>query len=81
MTPTEYLHILTPPADGSQALTLPPPADGKKFEKAVLLAGKKPVALKQDESGVHSNSPRRVLGSSSTRCIALKVAADSPPKT
>ena len=53
----EYLHVLKAPADGSKILKLPPPADGKKFSKAVLLAEKKPVALKQDESGLSLSLP------------------------
>jgi hypothetical protein len=75
---TEYLHILTPPADGSKTLTLPPPADGRKFEKAVLLAKKKPVALKQDESGLHLQLPEGEAWDKLDTVIALKVAADSP---
>jgi hypothetical protein len=75
---TEYLHILTPPTDGSKTLTLPPPADGKKFEKAVLLASKKPVALKQNESGLHLKLPDGDSWDKLDTVIALKVAADSP---
>ncbi len=74
----EYLHILKPPANGSATLKLPPPADGKKFSKAVLLADKKPVALKQDASGLSLALP---TGSSWDRLdtvIALAVADDSP---
>lgn len=77
---TEYLHVLTPPADGSKTLTLPPAADGKKFEKAVLLASKKPVALKQDESGLHLKLPDGESWDKLDTVIALKVAADSPPQ-
>ena len=74
----EYLHVLKAPADGSKILKLPPPADGKKFSKAVLLAEKKPVAIKQDESGLSLALP---VGSSWNRLntvIALSVADDSP---
>ncbi len=77
---TEYLHVLTPPADGSTSLTIPPPADGKKFEKAVLLASKKPVALKQDESGVQLKLPAGESWDKLNTVIALKVADDSPPQ-
>ncbi len=74
----EYLHVLKAPAGGSKTLKLPPPADGKKFSKAVLLAEKNPVALKQDESGLTLSLP---VGSSWDRndtVIALQVAPDSP---
>ena len=74
----EYLHVLKAPAGGSKILKLPPPADGKKFSKAVLLADMKSVALKQDESGVSLALP---TGSSWDRLdtvIALQVAPDSP---
>lgn len=58
----EYLHILTPPAGGAESPTLPPPADGKRFDNAVLLAGKKAVTIKLDEAGVSASgapSPAR----------------------
>jgi hypothetical protein len=74
----EYLHILKAPADGSSSLTLPPPADGKKFRKAVLLANKIPVALKQDDSGLHLKLPAGESWDKLDTVIALKVAADSP---
>jgi hypothetical protein len=74
----EYLHVLKAPADGSKILKLPPPADGKKFSKAVLLAEKKPVALKQDESGVSLSLPTGSSWDRLNTVIALQVAPDSP---
>jgi len=74
----EYLHILNPPANGARFLTLPLPADGKRFSKAVLLAGGKPVALKQDETGVHVKLPDGVNWDKLVTVIALEVADDSP---
>jgi hypothetical protein len=74
----EYLHILKAPADGSKILKLPPPADGKKFSKAVLLADKKPVALKQDESGLSLALPTGSSWDPLNTVIALAVADDSP---
>lgn len=76
----EYLHVLNPPADGSLALTLPPPADGAKFERAFLLADAKPVAMKQDESGLHLKLPDGGTWDKLDTVIALKVANDSPPR-
>jgi len=76
----EYLHVLNPPADSTGSLTLPPPADGKKFEKAVLLASRKPVAIKQDESGLHLKLPDGGSWDKLDTVIALKIAADSPPQ-
>jgi hypothetical protein len=74
----EYLHVLKAPADGSRLLKLPPPADGKKFSKAVLLADRKPVALKQDESGLSLALPTGTSWNRTNTVIALEVADDSP---
>lgn len=74
----EYLHILNPPVDGSTALTLPPPADGKKFEKAVLLVGSQPCALRQDADGINLQLPEGRSWDKFDTVIALKVAANSP---
>jgi len=41
----EYIHVLNPP-DG-KVLTLPPPADGKRFSSARVLASGSPVELRQ----------------------------------
>ena len=74
----EYLHVLKAPTDGSKILKIPPPADGKKFSKAVLLADKKPVALKQDESGLSLALPTGSSWNPLDTVIALAVADDSP---
>ncbi len=41
----EYIHVLNPP-DG-KVLTLPPPADGKRFTSARVLASGSPIELRQ----------------------------------
>jgi len=74
----EYLHILKPPADGARTLTLPPPADGRKFSKAVLLENSKPVSLKQDESGLTLTLPSGSSWDRLNTVIALQVSPDSP---
>ena len=74
----EYLHVLKAPADGSKILKLPPPADGKKFSRAVLLESKKAVALKQDASGLSLALPPGVSWHPLDTVIALAVADDSP---
>jgi hypothetical protein len=74
----EYLHILKAPADGSRILRLPPPADAKKFSKAVLLADGKPVALKQDAGGLSLALPPGVSWDRLDTVIGLAVAGDSP---
>jgi hypothetical protein len=76
----EYLHVLKAPAGGANTLKLPPPADGKKFSKAVLLAEKKPIALKQDESGLSLSLPTGSSWDRINTVIALQVSADSPPQ-
>lgn len=76
----EYLHVLNPPADGSTSLTLPPPADGAKFEKAVLLVTRKPVAMKQDASGLRLQLPSGESWDKLDTVIALKRSNDSPPQ-
>lgn len=74
----EYLHVLKAPADGTKILKLPPPADGKKFSKAVLLTEKKSIALKQDESGLSIALPTGSSWDRLNTVIALAVADDSP---
>jgi hypothetical protein len=74
----EYLHILKPPANGSTTLKLPPPADGKKFTKAVLLANGKIVSLKQAQDGLTLSLPVGTSWNRLDTVIALQVAADSP---
>lgn len=74
----EYLHVLKAPAGGSKTLKLPPPADGRRFSKAVLLADKKSVAFKQDESGLSLSLPTGSSWDRVNTVIALQVAPDSP---
>ena len=76
----EYLHILTPPADGSKSLTLPAPADGKRFSKAVLLKSRQAVNLKQDAQGLRLELAASQAWDPLDTVIALQVAADSPPQ-
>lgn len=76
----EYLHILKAPADGSTTLKLPPPADGKKFAKAVMLEKAKPVTLKQDAEGLTLTLPSGASWDRVNTVIALQVAPDSPPQ-
>lgn len=47
---TTYVHVLRPPV--RRELVLPPPADGRAFRHASLLANRHPVALVQDGGGV-----------------------------
>ncbi len=74
---TEYLHVLCPPA--SSTLTLPVPADGKKFSAATLLPGGQKVALSQDAAGVKLTLPVGVAWEKLDTVIKLAVAKDSPP--
>lgn len=74
----EYLHVLKAPAGASKILKLPPPADGKKFSKAVLLADRKTVSLKQDASGLSLALPTGSSWDRLNTVIALQVAPDSP---
>lgn len=74
----EYLHVLKPPV-GSRSLNLPPPADGKKFSKAVLIKSRKPVALRQGAEGVQVTLPDGERWDALDTVIALQVSPDSPP--
>lgn len=74
----EYLHVLKPPANGSPTLKLPPPADGRKFAKAVLLENSKPVSLKQDAAGLSLTLPPGTSWNRINTVIALQVSPDSP---
>jgi hypothetical protein len=74
----EYLHILKPPANGTSTLKLPPPADGRKFAKAVLLESAKPVSLKQQADGLVLTLPSGTAWNRLDTVIALQVAPDSP---
>jgi len=76
---TEYLHILKPPAGGVNNLTLPPPADGKRFAKAIRLPGRMKVGLTQNAAGVTLVLPAGERWDGLDTVIALQVAADSPP--
>ena len=73
----EYLHVLKPPAKGG-ALTLPAPADGKRFSKAWLLANGHAVTLQQDASGVRITLGAGDAWEQTDTVIALAVAEDSP---
>lgn len=61
----EYIHVLRAPTGQDEksresyqwGLALPPPADFKKFTKAVNLRTGKEYALKQSGKGVHINVP------------------------
>ncbi len=61
----EYIHVLRPPTGTEERnrqsyvtrLQLPPPADFKKFTKAVLLRSGHEASLKQDEKGVCIDVP------------------------
>ena len=46
----EYVHVMNPPA--GKVLALPPPADGKTFLTATLLANGHTVQLQQDAAGL-----------------------------
>jgi hypothetical protein len=74
----EYLHVLKPPT-GSKSLKLPPPADGKKFSKAVLLKSRKPVALQQSAEGVEVTLPVGEDWDPLDTVIALQVTPDATP--
>jgi len=52
----EYIHVMNPPA--GKVLALPPPADGKTFLTAILLANGHTVQCQQDAAGL-----RLTLGS------------------
>ena len=75
----EYLHILKPPSNGSPVLTIPAPADGKRFAKAILLSNKMAVALKQTAAGLSLSLPTGQSWDKLDTVIAMQVAADSPP--
>ncbi len=75
----EYLHILKPPTDGGCRLTVPPPANGKRFAKAVLLSNRKPVSLVQGADGLTITLPPGEGWDKLDTVIALQVAGDSPP--
>jgi hypothetical protein len=56
----EYVHVLRPPTKDATwiwNLELPPPADFKKFTRAVLLRSGHGAKLTQDDNGVHIGVP------------------------
>jgi hypothetical protein len=74
----EYIHVLNPPS--GKILTLPPPADGKIFTAAKLLATGAPVGLSVGDGGdlaldIGTNEWHKL-----NTVIALKVAPASVPK-
>ena len=73
----EYLHILTPPED-SKTLRLPPPADGKRFSKASLLATGRAVGFEQTNAGLRLTLPTDESWDPLDTVIVLLAAADSP---
>lgn len=75
----EYIHVLNAPTNGSTTLKLPPPADGKKFEKAVLLKNSKTVSFRQNAEGLTLTLPEGEKWDVLDTVIALKVSPDSPP--
>jgi len=76
---TEFLHVLKAPA-GSKSLSLPPPADGKRFSRGFLLRNSKPVTLKQTSAGLELALPAVDSWDRLDTVIALEVAPGSPPQ-
>lgn len=68
----EFLHVLVPP-QGNQ-LQLPPPADGKVFANAKLLASGKPVQLAQHSRGLTLTLPPGISWDPTDTVIAMDVA-------
>jgi autotransporter-associated beta strand protein len=69
----EFLHVLKAPAGNS--LTLPPPADGKVFTKARLLAGGHAVSLSQSKRGITLTLPTGVSWQKPNTVIVMDVLA------
>jgi alpha-L-fucosidase len=67
----EYLHVLVPPT--GDALILPPPADGKVFTNARLLASGRPVKLVQDDRGISLTLPEGTPWVTPDTVIAMDV--------
>jgi len=67
----EYLHVLVPPAGNT--LTLPPPADGKVFTNARLLATGRPVTLVQNNRGISLTLPNEIKWVTPDTVIAMDV--------
>ena len=69
----EYLHVLKPPA--GKTLLLPPPADGKVFANARLLASGRPLALSQSNRGIALTLPADLSWQAPDTVIAMDVRA------
>lgn len=69
----EFLHVLVPP-QGNQ-LQLPPPADGKWFANAKLLASGKSVHLSQHSRGLTLTLPAGVSWDPTNTVIVMDVVA------
>lgn len=67
----EYLHVLIPPA--GDTLSLPPPADGKVFAKARLLASGLPVGLAQSNRGLSLTLPAGMSWTTPDTVIVMDV--------
>lgn len=74
----EYIHVLNPPA--SKILTLPAPADGKRFTSAKLLATGKDAALIVGETGDVAIDIGSEEWHKLNTVIALTVDPDSIPR-
>ncbi len=74
----EYIHVLNPPA--SKILTLPAPADGKRFTSAKLLATGKEVALIVGEKGDVAIDIGSEEWHKLNTVIALTIDPDSIPR-
>ena len=74
----EYIHVLNPPA--SKILTLPAPADGKRFTSAKLLATGKDLALIVGENGDVAIDIGSEEWHKLNTVIALTVSPDSIPR-
>lgn len=73
----EYLHVLKPPP--GRILTLPPPADHKKFGSARLLANKQGLSLSQNKYGVMLALQGTNVWDRLDTVIELKVIGHLPP--
>lgn len=72
----EYLHVLKPPP--GRILTLPPPADHKRFGSARLLANKQRVLLSQNKDGVRLALQRTNVWDRLDTVIELNVVGHLP---
>lgn len=75
----EYIHVLNAPA--GKDLSLPPPADGKRFDSASLLANGHPVGIRQSDRGLVLTLGSADHWESHDTVIKLTVSGESrPPK-